>query len=216
MLLDSCILVYLAPVLGKGPDGEEGGWMQLLVFVVIAAVYAVGGILKSRSDKANKAEKRQDSHFAPRPAQQPRQQKTRQNSFERISNLQRKLEEKAKVRAAERENFQKSGWSGHTKPVPRPVQRQAAAPKQVLIDEEPVLVAAADEYDPSAETLVIDLSEQTKNKTPEKPSQTTALAVAEPALRLTTKEHLKLAIIHYEIFGKPIALRKPQEALWMP
>ncbi len=62
-------------VLGRS-DGEESGWMQLLVFVVLAVFWAVGGIIKARAAKSQGEKQKQQSKPGPQPRPRP--------SFERL------------------------------------------------------------------------------------------------------------------------------------
>ena len=53
-------------VLAARNSDDESGWIQLLVFIIVAVIYAIGGILKARSNK----QKQQKA--APRPQPRPR------------------------------------------------------------------------------------------------------------------------------------------------
>jgi hypothetical protein len=55
-------------ILCQGPDGEENAWMQLLVFIVLAVFWAIGGIVKARNTKAQ--EEKQKRQTPPRPPRQ--------------------------------------------------------------------------------------------------------------------------------------------------
>ena len=41
-------------IIARNGDGEDTGWSQILVFVVLAAFWLVGGIMKAKSEKANR------------------------------------------------------------------------------------------------------------------------------------------------------------------
>jgi len=58
-------------VLGRGPDGEENGWMQLLVFIVLAVFWAIGGIMKARSAKSQNDKQKQQTKPRPQPRPRP-------------------------------------------------------------------------------------------------------------------------------------------------
>jgi len=174
-------------VLGQGPDGEESGWMQLLVFIVLAVFWAIGGIMKARAAAKAQAEKnKQPKGPAPQAPARPRP------SFERIFEAQ---PEKARARPKEAQAAkmaQQLSQAKAAKPVPKaPVAAEAAkgvVPQQ-MGEAKPVVEA---------------------------PAEVTALAAVEGlGLEIGSSEQLRAAILHYEIFGKCVGVREPQEQAWM-
>ena len=67
---------------------EDGGWMQLLVFVVMAVIWAIGGILKAKKNKESMDQERQLSGKRPRP--QPQRAAVDANKITQLSVLMQK------------------------------------------------------------------------------------------------------------------------------
>jgi hypothetical protein len=172
-------------LLGQGPDGEESSWMQLLVFVILAVFWAIGGIMKARAAKSQ--EEKQKQQTPPRP---PRQRP----SLERILDAQ---PEKARTRP-----MQAKAVKMARKPVPEKVFG--------LQVEEIAAVQAAD-HAPSRPKV------SAKKKAPlaEEKAEAAIMTLEEPQIQIGTTDQLRAAIIHYEIFGKCIALRGSQEQIWI-
>ena len=170
-------------LLGQGPDGEESsGWMQLLVFIILAVFWAIGGIMKARAAKSQ--EEKQKQQTPPRP---PRQRP----SLERILDAQ-----------PEKRPMQAKAVKMARKPVPEKVFG--------LQVEEIAAVQAAD-YAPSRPKV------GAKKKAPlaEEKAEAAIMTLEEPQIQIGTTDQLRAAIIHYEIFGKCIALRGSQEQIWI-
>jgi len=55
-------------VAARRGDDKDSGWMQLLIIVVLAAIYGVGGLLKAR---ANKLERKEEEQLGRKPAPEP-------------------------------------------------------------------------------------------------------------------------------------------------
>jgi hypothetical protein len=178
-------------VIGRGPDGDESGWMQLLVFVVLAVFWAIGGIMKARSAKSRDEKQKQQAKPRPQPRARP--------SFERIMF---KEPERPRPRPMQTPATKITSRPAEVKavaqPTKQPKQVEAAGfgyreilPK-VVEEEKPIIEAAT----PVAETA--------------------ALSVVEgPEVEIGTSEQLRAAMLHFEIFGKCVGLRESQEHVWM-
>jgi hypothetical protein len=173
-------------ILGRRSNGDEEGWMQLLVFIVLAVFWAIGGIMKARSAKARDEKQRQQSKPRPQPRPRP--------SFER---LLRSEPEKARTRAVQVQR-------------PRPgrrFERDKGAREQV---KEPVAVQSSESVkDVLAEVDKIDHIGEIA------PMEAAMAAVAGQGIELGTSEQLRAAMLHYEIFGKCVGLRESREHVWM-
>ena len=145
-------------MLAQNEDG--GGWVQLLVFVVMAVIWALGGILKAKSNRVGRDKSDKQPQQPPRPT------------------------------------------PIHEKPTGQP-QRPVAAPKpsaktRLTTQKKPLLTVDLN----LDKVKKIDLSAKKKQK-PE-PTAKSLLNFSDPA-------DLRRAILHYEILGKPISLRPPQQ-----
>ena len=151
-------MVETVIILARNGDGEDSGWSQILVFVVLAAFWLVGGIMKAKNEKANRQKQNSQGDkpvfrkplFQPAPASIARQ----------IG-----LKPKAPAEKAKKESLKPVEMAGAVKRAERKVTKSIAE---------------------SAE----DVFEIPKQIIPDDPEQ------------------LKAAILHYEILGKPIALRE--------
>ncbi len=172
-------------LLGQGPDGEESSWMQLLVFIILAVFWAIGGIMKARAAKSQ--EEKQKRQTPPRP---PRQRP----SLERI--------------------LQTEPEKAPTKPIKAPAVKMARKPvpeKVFGLQVEEIAAVQATDYAPSRSKV------GAKKKAPlaEEKAEAAIMIMEEPQIQIGTSDQLRAAIIHYEIFGKCIALRGSQEQIWI-
>jgi len=170
----------------RGPDTDSEGWMQLLVFIVLAVFWAIGGIMKARSAKAA-AEKGKKP-------QGPGAQERPRPSFERLLQAQ---PEKARSRPA------------HTQSAlaQRLAQKRAAA-HQV----QKAAAAQPSAYGKEVPPMEIEKAESIGEIGPMEAGP----GVMEwQGAELGTSEQLRAAILHYEIFGKCVALRGSQEQIWL-
>ncbi len=177
-------------VLGRGADGDENGWMQLLVFIALAVFWAIGGIIKARAAKSQDEKQKQQTKPRPQPRTRP--------SFER---LLRSEPEKARTRPMQVRASKMARQLARDKAVPRPVKQ----PKQ------------AEAVDYRYRGGPPEAVEEKKGVVEAAPlAAATALAVVEgPGVEIGTSEQLRAAMLHYEIFGKCVGLRETQEHVWM-
>jgi hypothetical protein len=183
-------LIVQTFVLGRGADGDENGWMQLLVFIVLAVFWAIGGIMKARAAKSQDEKQKQQGGTRPQPRPRP--------SFER---LLRKEPEKARTRPMQAKAAKMARQLAQDKAAERLVKQPAQA-KAVDYRYRGVPPEAVEEKKGVAEAAPR--------------AAATALAVVEgPGVEIGTSEQLRAAILHYEIFGKCVGLREAQEHVWM-
>ncbi len=173
--------------------------MQMLVFVVLAVVYALGSILKAKSSKA---EQEKDEELTPKGPRKP-------------SGGLRRLQEEflREVR-------------GPAGPAPQP-QRQAVPRKvrrpEPRVDQPWKMPEFADlsVQGPQLESGIEELPEYTSKtvkKLQGRPLGFAAKAtkvedVSEPVLDYADRDELTRAILHYEILGRPLSMRDPSERI---
>lgn len=178
-------------------EGEDGGWMQLLVFVVVGVLYALGGIIKARKRKGGVAEEDESpgEPASPEPQREPlwaigRPKQPQGGTVPRKSVLQTFVEE-----------------------ITRAAQVEVQAPRP----QKPPPVART----PRIETLVVELPKkrtgqaiaaiQPKRLAVEAKEQAQADDLQVIAPELASTDDLARAVLDYEIFGKPLSLRDPAE-----
>ncbi|MBN1796821.1 MAG: hypothetical protein JW804_09125 [Sedimentisphaerales bacterium] len=179
-------------------QGEDEGWMQILVFIVMAVIWVIGGIMKSRSEKQKQQEKVQGQPVRPvRP----------------------------KARTIYQEKAPKQPPA---RPKPRPLQERPAkrptfdrifAPdriKQKIIDkifpqQKPVELKTKPAVTSPKPT---EAAIQTKMIKARDEKEKAGAVVGEVVLDFGEPEQLQAAIIHYEILGKCVGQREIEEQIW--
>jgi hypothetical protein len=171
----------------RGNNGEEGGWVQLLIFMVIAVFWAVGGIAKARANKVTQGdfpeeepEEGPEEDGRPRPAPQPRIQRPMQNTAAYQQMAIEHLRESTPRRNIRTEEL----------------RAQKAAPEVSLTDSREL-----------AELSGIGENEPHRIVSKKAESKGTIKRL----LRFEESSDLRKAILHYEILGKPLSLRDPSE-----
>jgi len=168
-------------VLAVRNGNEENGWVQILVFMIMAIIYAVGSIAKARANKTAPKIPR-------KPARKPPDLQILRQFFgiseEPKSGIQPITEE-----SEPQVTIQQVRPQGRK--VARPTIPQVAKPQvQPKIEKVPELTVAT----PQVEAVV-----------PVEKSQ----YLSEILSDFENPESLRRAILHYEILGKPISLRDP-------
>jgi len=179
-------------------QGEDGGWMQLLVFVVVGVLYALGGIIKAKKRKSGVAEEDESPGEQPSPELRteplraiPRPKQPQGSPVRRKSVLETFVEE-----------------------ITRAAQIDVQAPRP----RNPPPVART----PRIETQVVELPRKPIGEAiaaiQPKPLAVEAKQEAEAAgyvpvitPELASTDDLTRAVLDYEIFGKPVSLRDPAE-----
>ena len=166
-------------------NGEEGGWMQLLIFLVIAIFWAFGGIAKARANKIT-------------PKDFPEEGPEGETEEETV--------ESEELQPAQRPRIQR--------PVPKKTiehRQESITPRDIktkkLKGQEPVPEVGLTDSGELSELSGIGengpyriLSAKTESK-----------ETVKRLLRFEDSSDLRRAILHYEILGKPLSLRDPSE-----
>jgi len=193
-------------LVGARNRGAEG-WTQILVFVVLAVVYALGSILKARSNKVEQ-EKLQGRKPPPIPPERGRE-------------LQKQPLRQAgrPIERAERREYQPQ-----VQPAPRKVMRPKPAAEKQRIVRQPLKAPEVPEFSfesPQLETGIEELPDYTSKTVKRLGAERLGLAakapkvedVSEPVLDYADMDALRRAILHYEILGRPLSLRDPSERI---
>jgi len=176
-------------------NGE--GWMQILVFLLIVAIYGLGALLKS---KANKLEEGKEKETPPETPQKGKQRARGLKEY--ISNMQQQAEKAIKPLTAETKQPARKKPAAY--PSKRGYQEKAQKP---LVPYKKLQVPSLGES--------IDLEEVTVEKARPKAAEPVYKSVmsedsilAELFDDFRQTDELRKAILHYEILGKPLSLRK--------
>lgn len=179
---------YLAEILlsARNRNSDDGGWMQILIFVVIAVFYGISYIIKAA--KTVKTEQQE----------QKGKPQARRSPFQRINQkVQRPVrsgvreQPRRQVQAANREISR-----------PMPVVEKITAKMTETLEETPIQAEMTGKPLQGPKGLKspgLDTSKQKK------------IMAEKPSIKFDDSEMLKKAILHYEILGKPVSLRGPGE-----
>ena len=169
----------------KNDRGEDGGWQQILVFLIVATFWIVGGIAKAKSRKQEKQGLQQPPRrpgLTPqRPQYTPQPQQRRPQQTEPAP--QRKIT-RIKPTVAE--------------PLPATAKLSPFA-----LPELDVKIPSKIPAMQSSITLPTALTSH------KKPVSAVVTVADELFADYSDPASLKRAILHYEILGKPLSLRDP-------
>jgi len=178
-------------------EGEDSGWMQLLVFVVVGVFYALGGIIKARKRKGGVEEEDESpgEPAPPEPQREPlraigRPRQPQGSTVPRKSVLQTFVEEI--TRAAQ------------VQVQPPQPQKPPPAARTPRIETEAVEPRKKPAGDASAASQRKPLAVEAKQE----PAAARPLAITP---ELATTDDLARAVLAYEILGKPLSLRDAAE-----
>jgi len=192
------------------------GWMQILVFVVLAVIYALGSIIKAKSNKIE--QEKDEEHLAPKGPRKPP---------ESLRRLQKESLRQARAPAGPAPS---TGYERQIQPVRRKVVRpEPVVRKPFTKKKEPTPLPAIEMPEvselpllgPQVEHGIEELPEfttETLEKLEAKPLGLAAKRpvvkdVSRPVLDYTDADELTRAILHYEILGKPLSLRDPSQRI---
>ena len=199
-------------ILARRSDDAEN-WMSILVFVILAIIWAIGGIVKAKANKPGD----QDEQSPGKPIRKPPL-----HSREAREQMLRRLERPA------------GSAQGQSK-KPRPAGQQPrmkfadlqAAVRKFAVEAEKAFQADTREHVPKSRPQLTE--PQIKTEKPQLTEPMTTIKglhekqVSEPAQMPESEylselltdysdpEELRMAILHYEILGRPLSLRDPSE-----
>jgi hypothetical protein len=179
------MMAFLAQGVFAARNEDFEGWSQILIVVIMAVVYGISGILK-----AAKSKKLEDKE-GPEQEAEAKQPFDHAQGKRPAGDVIRRVYEAYKA-------YQEASQPKRTKTVPdkRILQRQAKAERAAVI------VPKKPQIEPQLEVKIQEAPEITTEI--EKPPDYSG----EPFLDVSDPEVIRRAILHYEIFGKPLALRE--------
>ncbi len=165
--------------------------MQLLIIVVLAAIYGVGGLLKAR---ANKLERKQEEQLGRKPAPEPSE------GTVAVKRLPARPDEQAQRPSPP---MQRRQYRPQVRPPGRKIMRPQPSVQKFITKEEPAVWPETLEPQLQPELKDIHIGIPSKTEQPE--------TVIESLLGFDDPDLLRKAILHYEILGRPLSLRSPSE-----
>lgn len=212
----------LAQIILAASKGDAENWMNILFIVAIVVFYAVANIVKARANNKSK--------------EQPREQAGRKPGLEPSEGIREggKAVQRRPYQQARRAPGQPAHRIAPPPQVPparrevgrpRPaVQKLATKTKQDLLLEDlelpeiQKLSVPSPELQSSVEKLPKFIGEPIKGLEGKQigvPVETVrARYLAELSLDYADPEKLRRAILHYEILGRPLSLRKPSDRIF--
>lgn len=179
---------YLAEIFlsARNRNNDDGGWMQILVFVLIAVVYGISYILKAA--KAGKPEEQQ----------QKGKPQARRSPFQRLNQKGQRPVSRG-VKAQPRRPIQA-------------VHREISRPQPAVEKITAKMPATLEETAIHAEMIGKPLQRPKGLKSIDlDTSKAIEIILDKPLIKFDDTEMLRKAILHYEILGKPVSLRGPGE-----
>lgn len=179
-------------------DGDENGWMQLLVFLVLGVFWAVGGIMKARAEKEAKKKQLESEEIPAQPTQQlPVRRYT----------IQRQPIQKVPERPVIRQST----------PISRPMVRPAPIYKQTSRFQKPSTISSStlDKTLSKVSRYAEKQIESAEKKAAGEKITAVLTDSSRSVVTLDSVEELRAAILHCEILGHPVALRESDEQTWM-
>jgi hypothetical protein len=198
----------------RNSDEKNTGWMQILVFVILAVFYAVGSIVKAKANKTAPKAKEQTSRKPP-VREHPELQMLKQLfglSEEAESSSQPSPEASKPLVRAEPAVARQSA-----KPKVQPTSRRVARHQPAVrktpievskmatkIEKVPELAVAMPQVQPKLGKVTAGVAAPAE--IPQEKYLSGILSDYEDP------EKLRRAILHYEILGKPVSLREQERA----
>lgn len=170
-------------------NGETEGWMQLIVFIIIGLVYGLSALFKSRMDteeQEDTAEEPQSRRSSRKPAEPAAARDPRIN----------RSREKPKPAPEYRQKRKPAGLETPQSKQSKPERRwQGGTDKNEF-----QLSNELDRHSPASSTMgkIYGGGKKAAESTEE----------GGFSLDIPDKTELQRAIVHYEIFGKPVSLKK--------
>ncbi len=205
--------MLLAQILQARRNEDLESWMNILFVVVLAIFWALGGILKARSKSAQGRQKEQP---APRPVRkppapgrgqqeqllrEPHRPPGRAEHQPYRPGVQEARTKLAEIRAAARKFAVEAEQAFR-------VQMEQAAPEPRHVLPKPETQPATRERPVFAAKLPVTPADQPAQGPPETlPEEYLAGILSDYA----DSDQLRRAILHYEILGRPLSLRDPQD-----
>ncbi len=209
------MIVLLAQIVLAQRNEDIDGWMNILVVVMLAVFWALGGIIKARKS----TQSQQKRPLAHKPARRPAGQiPTSRDQLLKGSDRNAVSAERRPARSGVQEARTKlAEWRAAARKFADEAeqafraQMETAKPPELppQVSRRPKSPFAAYETPQVAVKPSIALEEQ---PAPETPEQSTEEYLSELVADYSDSDQLRRAILHYEILGRPLALREPNES----
>ena len=206
---------FVAQIILAAQRRDTQGWMQILVFVVIAVIYALSSILKAKSNKTELEDEEQPARKPPESASRLQKQ-TFQRPHRTVSPAPR-TQYQPQVQSPRRKVMRPEP-AATSKPVTKKqepaLQRFFETPELPEISELPLPGPQPQPRTQGLPEIAGETLKGLRKKQVFVPEETPQIKyVGETLLDYSDTDKLKRAILHYEILGKPLSLRGPSEQI---
>jgi len=208
----------LAQIILAARKGDAESWMNILFIVAIVVFYAVANIVKARANKSNGEQGEERPVRRPADAAREKGEAVQRRAYEQA--------QRPPTRPLNKIQPRPQAWPARREVGrPRPaVQKLATKTEQDLLlkdlelQEIQKLSVPSMELQSSVEKLPKFIGEPIKGLEGKQigvPVETVrARYLAELSLDYADPEKLRKAILHYEILGRPLSLRKPSDRIF--
>ena len=182
---------FLAQTIDLARNGDAESWMNVLFVVILAVFYAVGSIVRAKSNKSKQEDEDRQ------PALKPRFKPARQTAYRQPQRPVARIMQQPQIPLARRKTQSR--------------EQQLVQATELLQEQKPPSLQF--DIEKPRKSLTKPLKELEVGQVLTRPGgiQPRAIIVEEPLVNFGDPDELKRAILHYEILGKPLALRKPTE-----
>jgi hypothetical protein len=199
-------------ILAQRSDDVEG-WMQILVFIVLAAFWLIAGIIKAKANKTGVRD--EQSHRKPTRKPPVHSKEAREQM---LSRLQRPVSSTKDQRQQPRPAAQKPRmkfadlqaavrkFAVEAEKAFQADTKQETTPEHKPILAEPKIKAESEEF-----TEPMDKTTKILQETSEASQSFETEYLSELLTDYSDPDQLRRAILHYEILGRPLSLRGPSE-----
>jgi len=200
-------------ILARRSDDAES-WMSILVFVVLAVFWAIGGIIKAKSRSSDtpggKSMPRRPAHRPPAGTSRPPREQLLKQSRQPSDLAQRKEYRPATKKPLTKFSEIRAAVQKFAAEAEQAFQAQAEkpAPETKVPVPKPKIKPDALKVPESSRKPVIQLEDKRAAVPAEMPGTEYLSGLL---LDYADPEELRRAILHYEILGRPLSLRDPSD-----
>jgi hypothetical protein len=202
-------------LLARNEDTGNGGWIRIIVLVVLGLMYVLGGLAKMKANKDSEKEKeefrgmpkRQPRYKPLEPTVQPRQAKPKRTPAPRpgVSRITPRPARQVRRPSETAMHRQRRHIAVRAPEVQKVPPKKVFKPPSAKVEEAIPSPVVSSEIG-RTESVGIDVPYKQKEKE--------LLSEEMPVLDFSDLDTLRKAIIHYEILGKPLSLREPKQQIW--
>jgi hypothetical protein len=200
---------FLAQIIPAVQNRDVEDWTNILFIVVVAVLWAIGGIIKARANKTKLEEDEEESARKPTERERGVQKQLFERPRRPASPAPRKLyqpqvQQPSRKAVGPRLAVQK--FVTEAKEAVEPVLESLEVPKPKLSVPIPQVQAKLQEVPDFTSKAIEKLKHKYASTAAETPQ---AKYLSEILLDYSDPDELRRAILHYEILGTPWALREP-------